>query len=117
MLVHQNKKKRRRRLKINKNLLHQARKLTRKNQAQFQPQVKLQVQVNMRVVMMKKRKMMIKQVVAPQMILKKSRNVSKELRIYSRSSTQRVSLQLVSYNQIKKNKKRNVLVVAKRDTT
>ena len=66
---------------------------------------------------MKKRKMMIKQVVAPQMILKKSRNVSKELRIYSRSSTQRVSLQLVSYNQIKKNKKRNVLVVAKRDTT
>jgi hypothetical protein len=43
MLAHQTKKRRRRRLKINKNLPHQVRKLGSKNQASVQVQVKLRV--------------------------------------------------------------------------
>jgi hypothetical protein len=86
------KEERRRRLKKSKNFSDQARKLKSKNQAQ----VKLQVKVKMKVVVMKKRKMMIKQVVAPRMTVKKSRNLSKESTSYSRRSTQRLSLQPLS---------------------
>jgi hypothetical protein len=93
-------KTRRRRLKINKNLPHQVRKLKSNNQAQVQ--VRLQPQIKMRVVMMKKRKMIIEQVVAPWMIVKKSSNLLKKSTSYSRSLTQKVSLQAQnnwSYNQ------------------
>jgi hypothetical protein len=96
-------KTRRRRLKINKNLPHQVRKLKSNNQAQVQAQVKPQAQVRMRVVMMERRKMMmIKKIVVPRMIVKKSSNLLKKSTSYSRSLTQKVSLQAQnnwSYNQ------------------
>jgi hypothetical protein len=91
MLTHQAKNKRRRNLKINKNLLNKARKLKSKNQGQ----VKLQNQV-----MMKssddEEEEEFKQVVAPRMIVKKSSKLLKESTKYSRSTTQRVFLQPVN---------------------
>jgi hypothetical protein len=70
---------------------------------------------------MKKRKMIIEQVVAPWMIVKKSSNLLKESTSYSRSSTQRVSLLHEAIGELRTKeeriRKRNALVVAKRGTT
>ena len=103
-------KKRRRKLNI-KNFPNQSRKLKSKNQAQ----------VKMKVVMMKKGEdddqascissddsEEIKQLV---------RGVNKLLKKLNSKGVPTTMEQLISYNQRKKNKKRNILVVVRRDTT